>query len=111
MSFGWAIISAGDYANSRGAPGINQAADADLVAVQSRNQGRADAFAEQHGLGLLGVDDHADDDAASGGHVGQRGAGRAAFGGEGGCGGGADQAREGGEEGEIHRGGQEGSCG
>ena len=49
MSFGWAIISAGDYANSRGAPGINQAADADLVAVQSRDQGRADAFAEQHG--------------------------------------------------------------
>ena len=49
MSFGWAIISAGDYANSRGAPGINQAADAELVAVQSRDQGRADAFAEQHG--------------------------------------------------------------
>ena len=49
MSIGWAIISAGDYADSRGAPGINQAENGELVAVQSRNQGRADAFAEKHG--------------------------------------------------------------
>ena len=49
MSIGWAIISAGDYADSRGAPGIKQAEDGELVAVQSRNQGRADAFAEKHG--------------------------------------------------------------
>lgn len=49
MSIGWAIISAGDYADSRGAPGINQAEGAKLVAVQSRDQGRADAFAEKHG--------------------------------------------------------------
>lgn len=49
MSIGWAIISAGDYADSRGAPGIKQAEGGELVAVQSRNQGRADAFAEKHG--------------------------------------------------------------
>jgi 1,5-anhydro-D-fructose reductase (1,5-anhydro-D-mannitol-forming) len=49
MSIGWAIISAGDYADSRGAPGINQADGGELVAVQSRDQGRADAFAEKHG--------------------------------------------------------------
>ena len=30
MSIGWAIISAGDYADSRGAPGINQADGAEL---------------------------------------------------------------------------------
>ena len=49
MSIGWAIISAGDYADSRGAPGIKQAEGGKLVAVQSRNQSRADAFAEKHG--------------------------------------------------------------
>ncbi len=49
MSIGWAIISAGDFADSRGAPGINQAQGAELVAVHSRDQGRADAFAEKHG--------------------------------------------------------------
>ena len=49
MSIGWAIISAGDYADSRGAPGINQADGAELVAVHSRDQGRSEAFAEKHG--------------------------------------------------------------
>ena len=49
MSIGWAIISAGDYADTRGAPAINQAEGADLVAVSSRDQDRADAFAEKHG--------------------------------------------------------------
>ena len=49
MSFGWAIISTGDYADSRGAPGINRAQDAMLVAVYSRDQGRGEAFAEKHG--------------------------------------------------------------
>ena len=49
MSIGWAIINCGDFANSRGAPGINQAEGAELVAVHSRDQGRADAFAEKHG--------------------------------------------------------------
>ena len=49
MSIGWAIISAGDYADTRGAPAINQAQGAELVAVSSRDQGRADAFAQKHG--------------------------------------------------------------
>ena len=49
MSFRWAIISAGDFADSRAAPGINQAEGAELVAVHSRDQGRAEAFAEKHG--------------------------------------------------------------
>ena len=49
MSFGWAIISVGDYADSRGAPAIDQAQDAELVAVYSRDQGRSEAFAEKHG--------------------------------------------------------------
>ncbi len=49
MSIGWAIISCGDFAESRGAPGINQAEGAELVAVYSRDQGRGEAFAEKHG--------------------------------------------------------------
>ena len=38
MSIGWAIISAGDFADSRGAPAINQAQGAELVAVSSRTR-------------------------------------------------------------------------
>ena len=49
MSIGWAIISVGDYADSRGAPAINQAQDAELVAVCSRDQDRSEAFAQKHG--------------------------------------------------------------
>ncbi|MCH8893716.1 MAG: Gfo/Idh/MocA family oxidoreductase [Chloroflexi bacterium] len=49
MSMGWAIISTGDYADTRGAPAINQAQGAELVAVCSRDQGRGEAFARKHG--------------------------------------------------------------
>ena len=49
MSIGWAIISAGDFAESRGAPAINQAQGAELVAVTSRDRGRGEAFAQRHG--------------------------------------------------------------
>ena len=49
MSIGWAIISTGDYADTRGAPAINQAQGAELVAVCSRDQGRGEAFARKHG--------------------------------------------------------------
>ena len=49
MSIGWAIISTGDYADSRGAPAVNQAQGAELVAVCSRDRGRREAFAEKHG--------------------------------------------------------------
>ena len=49
MSIGWAIISCGDFADSRGAPAINQAMGAELVAVYSRDRDRGEAFAEKHG--------------------------------------------------------------
>jgi len=49
MSIGWGLISCGDYADSRGAPGINQAEGAELVGVHSRDQNRSEAFAEKHG--------------------------------------------------------------
>lgn len=49
MSIGWAIISVGDFAESRGAPAINQAQGAELVAVTSRDRGRSEAFAQRHG--------------------------------------------------------------
>jgi len=49
MSIRWAILSCGDFADSRGALGINQAEGAELVAVHSRDQGRADSFTEKHG--------------------------------------------------------------
>ena len=48
MSIGWAIISCGDYADFRGAPGINEAEGAELVAVHSRDQGQADAYLPYH---------------------------------------------------------------
>ena len=51
MSVGWAILSCGDFADSRGAPGINQAEEGKLVAVHSRDRGRAEAFSEKHGVG------------------------------------------------------------
>ena len=49
MSFGWGLISTGLHPENKIAPAINAADDAELVAVYSRDQGRADAFAEGHG--------------------------------------------------------------
>src|SRR5918996_875273 len=49
MPFGWAIISTGQHADLKIAPAINAAEGAELVAVYSRDQGRADAFAKKHG--------------------------------------------------------------
>ena len=49
MTLGWAIISTGRHADNKIAPAINAAPHARLVAVYSRDQGRADAFAERHG--------------------------------------------------------------
>ena len=49
MSFGWGIIGIGSHADLKIAPAINLARDSRLVAVFSRDQGRADAFAESHG--------------------------------------------------------------
>ena len=49
MSVGWAIAGIGSHADLKLAPAIRLADDARLVAVYSRDQGRADAFAEKHG--------------------------------------------------------------
>ena len=59
MAFGWAIISTGSHANNRIAPAMAAAPGADLVAVCSRDQGRAEEFAEKHGAkaAYISVDD------------------------------------------------------
>lgn len=46
---GWAIITAGTHADLKVAPALKATPDAALVAVYSRDQGRAEAFAEKHG--------------------------------------------------------------
>ena len=48
MSLGWAIAGIGSHADLKIAPAIARARDSRLVAVYSRDQGRADAFAEKH---------------------------------------------------------------
>ncbi|ETX04858.1 MAG: hypothetical protein ETSY2_26355 [Candidatus Entotheonella gemina] len=49
MTLGWAVISTGRHAENKIAPAIHAAPHAELVAVCSRDQQRADAFAERHG--------------------------------------------------------------
>ena len=49
MSLGWAIVSTGMHPDLKIAPAIAAAQDAELVAVYSRDQRRADAFAQKHG--------------------------------------------------------------
>ncbi|MDE2843335.1 MAG: Gfo/Idh/MocA family oxidoreductase [Chloroflexota bacterium] len=49
MAFGWGIISTGLHPENKIAPAINAAEGAELVAVYSRDQGRAEAFAQRHG--------------------------------------------------------------
>ena len=49
MSLGWAIAGIGSHADLKVAPAMKLAQDSRLVAVCSRDQGRADAFAEKHG--------------------------------------------------------------
>ena len=49
MSLGWAIAGIGSHADLKIAPAIARARESRLVAVYSRDQGRADAFAEAHG--------------------------------------------------------------
>ncbi len=48
MAFGWGIVSTGMHPENKIAPAINAASDARLVAIYSRDQGRADAFASRH---------------------------------------------------------------
>ena len=49
MPLGWAIAGIGSHANLKIAPAMKRAQDSRLVAVYSRDQTRADAFAESHG--------------------------------------------------------------
>lgn len=49
MALGWALISTGRHADQKIAPAINATPDAELVAVYSRDRGRAEAFAQRHG--------------------------------------------------------------
>lgn len=49
MPLGWAIVSTGMHPDIKIAPAINAAADSQLVAVYSRDQRRAEAFARKHG--------------------------------------------------------------
>ena len=49
LTIGWGIIGTGNYPNTSIAPAINQAKDAGLIAVYSRDQGRGEAFAQKHG--------------------------------------------------------------
>lgn len=49
MSFGWAIVSVGQHPDLRMAPAIRESGEARLLAVCSRDRGRAQAFARKHG--------------------------------------------------------------
>ena len=49
MPLGWAIISTGQHPDLKIAPAIAAADDQELVAIYSRDRGRAQAFAEKHG--------------------------------------------------------------
>ncbi len=49
MAFGWGIVSTGLHPDHKIAPAISVVAGAELAAVYSRDQGRADAFAAKHG--------------------------------------------------------------
>jgi predicted dehydrogenase len=49
MAVGWTLVSPGKHADSLLAPAISMAEDTQLVAVCSRDQARADAFADKHG--------------------------------------------------------------
>ena len=48
MAFGWGIVSTGKHPDVKIAPAITATAGAELVAVYSRDQGRAAAFAQKH---------------------------------------------------------------
>ena len=49
MPLGWAVISTGLHVDHKIAPAINATPDAELVAVCSRDQDRAEACAAKHG--------------------------------------------------------------
>ncbi|HLH68561.1 MAG TPA: Gfo/Idh/MocA family oxidoreductase [Candidatus Dormibacteraeota bacterium] len=49
MTLGWGIIGIGNIANRAIAPHVQELAESELVAVVSRDQGRAEEFAARHG--------------------------------------------------------------
>lgn len=49
MALGWALVSTGKHADALIAPAIGLAEDTQFVAVYSREQERAEAFASKHG--------------------------------------------------------------
>jgi predicted dehydrogenase len=57
MTLGWAIITTGLHTDVKIAPALNATPDTELVAVYSRDQGRAEAFAQQHGARAAYSDD------------------------------------------------------
>ena len=59
MALGWAIIGAGLHPQQKVAPAIGLTPDAEFIAVLSRSQERADAFAAAHGarVGYSNMDD------------------------------------------------------
>jgi 1,5-anhydro-D-fructose reductase (1,5-anhydro-D-mannitol-forming) len=56
MTLRWGIVGPGSIANSSLAPAINRDPSSELVAVVSRDQARADAFAQKHGARWAGTD-------------------------------------------------------
>src|SRR5579883_3106463 len=50
MSLGWAILGTGRFAASRAAPALNKVLENRAVAVISRDLGRAQEFAADHGI-------------------------------------------------------------
>jgi len=49
MAIGWALVSTGRHADTFLAPALARAKETHLVAVYSREQAQADAFAAKHG--------------------------------------------------------------
>jgi 1,5-anhydro-D-fructose reductase (1,5-anhydro-D-mannitol-forming) len=49
MALGWGVISTGLHVDHKIAPAINATPNAELVAIYSRDQARADACAQKHG--------------------------------------------------------------
>ena len=49
MALGWGIISTGQHPDNKIAPAIRAAAGSELVAVCSRDRGRAEDFSQKHG--------------------------------------------------------------
>lgn len=49
MTLGWGVVSTGRAADVLVGPSINEAEDSHIVAVYSRDQEKADAYAEKHG--------------------------------------------------------------